>query len=194
MKLAAALILFLVPRTAAQTLDPRDRPVSWKELLPNLVHDQERIWTFPVKLAQGQDWLPTAAVLGTTAALIAFDPTEGGYFRRTSTFHTFNNVFTGNVMLSGVIAAPVSLYIAGLIRKDSKMQHTALFAGEAVADAEILTTVLKDATRRLQPSDIPPGGNFSDTWFKSTGSLLRGRGSFPSGHAIAAFRNTMFLK
>jgi len=67
------------------------------------------------------------------------------------------------------------------------MQQTALLAGEAVADAELVTTVLKDATRRVRPAAIPAAGNFSDTWFENGGSLLRGSGSFPSGHTIAAF-------
>jgi len=31
------------------------------------------------------------------------------------------------------------------------------------------------------------GQSYSDTWFESPGSFLRGHGSFPSGHAIAAF-------
>src|ERR1700686_5755080 len=43
------------------------RPVSWKLLLPNLISDQERIWTFPARLVQGQNWVSTTAVLGTTA-------------------------------------------------------------------------------------------------------------------------------
>lgn len=191
----ASLSLFacLLSTALGQTIEPApapepfDRPVSWKLLLPNLLSDQKQIWTFPARLAQGQDWIPTAAILGTTAGLIALDPIDGRYFRRTSTFHSFNNVFTGNVMLSGVIAAPVSLYTIGLVRKDSKMQHTALLAGEAIADSELVTTVLKDAILRVRPAAIPPSGNFSDTWFRSSGSLLRGRGSFPSGHAIAAF-------
>ena len=59
-----------------------------------------------------------------------------------------------------------------------------------MADAEIVTTVLKDATRRLRPAAIPAQGNFSDSWFESRGTFknyLRGNGSFPSGHTIAAF-------
>lgn len=164
-----------------------DRPVSWKLLFPNIVSDQERIWTFPARLAQGQSWIPTAAILGATAGLVALDPTEAPYFRHTSSYHGFNNIFTGNATVIGTIAAPVSLYAIGLFRRDSKMQRTALLAGEAVADAEILTTVLKDATKRVRPAAIPPHGNFSDSWFESSGSLLRGNGSFPSGHAIAAF-------
>ena len=176
-----------VPSSDSQPPAPADRPVSWKLLIPNLISDQERIWTFPARLAQGQNWLPTAAVLGAAAGLVALDPTEASFFRGTSRFNGFNNTFTGNVTLIGTIAAPVSLYAAGLVRKDAKMQGTALLAGEAIADAEILTTVLKDATLRVRPAAIPSHGNFSDTWFESGGSLVRGSGSFPSGHTIAAF-------
>ncbi|HTI69988.1 MAG TPA: phosphatase PAP2 family protein [Candidatus Limnocylindria bacterium] len=118
---------------------------------------------------------------------MALDPTDASYFRRTPTFHSFDNVFSGNATIIGTIAAPSALYVAGLFRKDAKMQRTALFAGEAVANAEILTTVLKDATNRVRPSGIPAGGNFSDSWFENSGSRLRGRGGFPSGHTIAAF-------
>jgi membrane-associated phospholipid phosphatase len=155
--------------------------------VPNILNDQVHIWTFPARLAQGKDWIPTSFVLGTTAGLVAIDPPESSYFHRTQTLQGFNNVFTGNATAYATIAAPVALYAAGLIRKDSKMQQTALFAGEAVADAEILTTVFKDATKRVRPAAIPPGGNYSDTWFDSRGPLLRGSGSFPSGHTIAAF-------
>jgi membrane-associated phospholipid phosphatase len=163
------------------------RDVSWKLLLPNLLSDQVKIWTFPVRLAQGHNWLPTIAVLGTTAALTTLDPTEGSYFRRTSAFQGFNNVFTGNATAVATIAVPVGLYGIGLVRRDSKMQKTALFVGEAVADAEILTTVFKDATKRVRPAGVPANGNYWDSWFDSSGSFLRGNGSFPSGHTIAAF-------
>jgi membrane-associated phospholipid phosphatase len=164
-----------------------DRPVSWKLLLPNIISDQGRIWSFPARLVQGQSWIPTAAILGTTAGLVALDPTEASYFRRTSTFHGFNNILTGNATLVGTIVTPASLYVIGLVRKDSKMQRTALLAGEAVADAEIVTTVLKDATKRARPAGIPAQGNLYDSWFESSGSFLRGNGSFPSGHTITAF-------
>ena len=156
MKLAVALMLLstlAIPQTAGQTTEPDqtppssptsappqapvpspvsqptpavDRPVSWKLLLPNLISDQERIWSFPARLVRGQSLIPTAAVLGTTAGLMALDPTEAAYFRRTPTFHGFNNIFTGNATVIGTIATPVSLYAIGLIRKDSKMERTAL--------------------------------------------------------------------
>jgi len=125
-------------------------------LLPNLISDQERIWSFPATLVQGQSWIPTAAVLGTTAGLMARDPSEAAYFRRTSSFRGFNNILTGNATVVGTIVAAASLYVIGLVRKDAKMQRTALLAGEAVADAEIVTTVLKDAARRVRPGASRP--------------------------------------
>ncbi|MGA3100067.1 MAG: phosphatase PAP2 family protein [Bryobacteraceae bacterium] len=168
-------------------LAPLERPASWKLLVPNLIHDQERIWSSPARLPHGKRWIPAAAILATTAALLALDPAEATYFRRTPAFHGFNNIFTGNATAIGTLAAPVSLYAIGLVRRDAKMQRTALLAGEAVGDAEVLTTVLKDTTRRIRPAGVPSGGSYSDTWFESGGSFIRGSGSFPSGHTIAAF-------
>jgi len=164
-----------------------DRPVSWKKLVPNLASDQKQIWTFPTKLRKRKVWIPAAAIVGVTAGLVALDPKTAPYFRKTSSFDGFNKVFSGKATDIGNIVAPVSLYAAGLIRKDSKMQSTALLAGEAIANAEILTTVMKDIDRRLRPSDIAPNGDFSNSWFQDNKRYLRSNGSFPSGHAIAAF-------
>jgi membrane-associated phospholipid phosphatase len=168
-----------------------DRPVSWKLLYPNLIADQKRIWSFPARLTHGHNWIPVAAVLGTTVGLVLLDPTEAGYFRRTTTFHEFNNIFAGNTTAISTGMVPASLYAIGLFRRDSKMQHTALLAGEAMADAAIMQTVLKDATKRIKPAGFPPSGNLSDSWFDKSGgspsSYLKGDGSFPSGHTIEAF-------
>ena len=172
---------------APQSTTTADRAVSLKLLVPNIVNDQKRIWLFPAKVAKGHDWIPTAAIVGTTAGLIALDPIEGSYFRRTTSFHGFNKVFTGNNAVIATVAVPASLYLAGLLRKDSKMTRTALLGGEAVADAEIVGSVLKAATWRVSPAGIPAGKNYSDSWFESGGSPLRTHGGFPSGHTVAAF-------
>ena len=156
------------PQDAPQPASSVERPVSWKQLIPNLASDQKQIWRFPIRAHRDKHWVPAAAVLAVTAGLIAADPHEGAYFRRTSSFGGFNHVFSGNSTTYGMIAAPISLYAAGLIGKDSKMTGTALLAAEAVVDSEILTTVLKDSLRRLRPVAIPPQGNFSDTWFESS--------------------------
>jgi membrane-associated phospholipid phosphatase len=161
------------------------RPVSWKLLYHNVISDQKQIWSFPARLAHGQNWAPTAAVVGTTAGLFFVDPSEAGYFRRTTTFRGFNHIFNGNVTAIGMGVTSASLYVIGRLHKDSKMQRTALLAGEAMADTAIVQTVLKDATMRLRPVRYPATG-----WFaagNSPTSYIRGNGSFPSGHSIEAF-------
>jgi membrane-associated phospholipid phosphatase len=165
-----------------------DRPVSWKLLPSNLLSDQKRIWLYPLRLNHPRNWIAPALILGTTVLLSAeADSREASYFRRTTAFHGFDNVFTGQATSLGMIALPASLYAAGLIRRDSRMKNTVLLAGEAVLDSELLTVVCKDIDRRRLPSSVPPQQGFSDTWFESKGSWVRGSGSFPSGHTIAAF-------
>jgi membrane-associated phospholipid phosphatase len=164
-----------------------DRPVSWKLVVPNILADQKAIWLSPTKVAEDHNWIPALSIAGATAGLFTLDPYEGRYFHTTSTFQGFNGVFTSNATALASIIAPVSLYAIGLARRDTKMQHTALLAGEAVADAEILTTVLKDIDQRARPVTFTPHSNYWDSWFESKGSELRGAGSFPSGHTIAAF-------
>ncbi len=164
-----------------------DRDVSWKQLPTNILSDQKNIWLFPAHLRHRSALLPALAVIGTTVALvIALDPIEGRYFRDSTTYLGFNRVVSGNNASIGMALVPISFYAAGLIRKDDKSKKTALLAGEAVADAELLTIVMKDIDRRLRPAVIGLHGNYSDTWFQSGGPWLRGQGSFPSGHTIAA--------
>src|SRR5260370_37847123 len=82
---------------------------------------------------------------------------------------------------------PAAFFAIGLARKDSYAQHTVLLAGEAVLDSEILTSVIKDVDRRFRPASVPPGGDFSHSWFhESRGSYLGGVCSFPSGQPISA--------
>jgi membrane-associated phospholipid phosphatase len=164
-----------------------ERPVSWKLLLPNILSDQKRIWLFPLQLHQINSLIPTTMVLGATAGLAAMDSLDGPYFHRTQSFHGFNQVFTGNATSLGILIAPVSMYVAGLVRNDSKMKATTLLAAEALADSELVTTVFKDTSKRVRPAALPSRSSLSDTWFEGRGTPLRGAGSFPSGHTVAAF-------
>ena len=184
----SASIRLCQAQTPSDSVPPNaDRAVSWKLLPSNILADQKQIWTLPLRLVKGKDWVATAAVAGTTAALFGADPSEAAYFRRTQSFHRFNNIFNGNATEIATILTPASLYVIGLTRKDSKMTRTALLAGEAGVDTEILTSILKAGTKRLRPGDIPIGGNYSDTFYDRRGPIWRTTGSFPSGHTIAAF-------
>ncbi len=164
-----------------------ERPVSLKLLPANFLSDQKKIWLYPRNLSRPKNWIAPAAVVGVTALLIAeADTPTASYFRRTTSFHDFNHVFNGTATATGMIVAPSALLVAGLARHDTKMWQTALLAGEAVADSEALTIVMKDIDRRLFPISVPPNQGFDDTWFKTSGQWLRGSGSFPSGHTVAA--------
>lgn len=171
----------------SSAIAPGQRPISWKLLIPNILHDQKPIWLLPADVVRGRHWKPTAAIIVATAGLVALDPHDAPHFRRADSFTSFNRDFSGRNTALGTAIVPLSFYLVGLARRDSYAQQTSLLAGEAVADAEILTTVMKDLDRRLRPSDIPPNGDFTHTWFKAHGSVIRGQGSFPSGHTIAAF-------
>ena len=164
-----------------------EREVSWRTLPRNFLQDQKDIWLFPVQLGKGRHWVPTIAVTGVTAGLIAADPHDTPYFRRTQQFEGFNDVFSGRNTSLGMAIVPAAFLVVGHFRRDSYAEHTALLAGEAYADSAIVDIVMKMSTRRLRPSDIAPNGNFSDTFFSSHKGFSGTSTSFPSGHAAAAF-------
>jgi membrane-associated phospholipid phosphatase len=198
MRAAAATVLLalLTPWLApGQTAAPpastpgadEGRTVGWRTLPGNLASDQKRIWTFPAKLARGKRLLPALALVGATAVLIETDPHTAPYFRNTTRYKDFNSVFTSKRTDLGTMLVPATLYAVGLATRNSRTRTTALLAGEAVANAEILTILAKDLDRRKRPAEYPPHTNMADSWFHDKGHWYRGHGSFPSGHTIAAF-------
>jgi len=164
-----------------------ERPINWRSIVPDICRDQKNIWTFPVKLVRGEDWKPTLAFVAILGGLIVADPHASPYFRNNSYFSEFNRRLSGTNTLIATALVPASFYALGLVRKDSYATQTAMLAGEAVVDGEILGWVLKNATGRVRPSTVPAGGNYSDTWFENYQPPLRANASFPSEHAIAAF-------
>jgi membrane-associated phospholipid phosphatase len=186
----------VTPLYSPVTKPSPEREISWRQLVPNMVQDQKRIWLFPVSVAHGNHLKPLLAITAVTAGFVAIDEHNAKYFRNTQTFSGFNKVVSGSNASLGMEIFPAAFYAIGLARKDSYAQHTVLLAGEAVLDSEILTSVMKDIDRRFRPASVPPNGDFSHSWFKEThGSYLGGVGSFPSGHTIAAFSiATVFAK
>jgi hypothetical protein len=164
-----------------------DREVSWRSLPKDFLHDQKKIWLFPAQLAKGKHWIPTLAIAGGTAVLIATDKNTMPYFRNhQGQLDDINDVFGTYVTSAEVIAVPATLMIAGYARHDSYQVDTAILCGEAYADSAVVDLVMKAVTRRKRPSDIPAGGSFDDTFFSGGKSPFRGS-SFPSGHAAGVF-------
>jgi len=172
---------------AEESAEVRVRPATWKQLVPNIAKDQKHIWTFPLRIGQGNNWAPALAVSAITAGLVVADPYNVPYFRRTSSFDRFNSISTTNVSAIGSVIAPIGFYVVGMIRDDAYSKETALLAAEAIANAQIMSLVMHTATRRVRPRNLPLDSNYRDTWFQNKVSLVRGSGSFPSGHALTAF-------
>src|ERR1700751_3164149 len=51
------------PPAAGSTTIPLPREATWRKLPGNFVQDQKDLWLFPVKLAKGKYWLPSALVV-----------------------------------------------------------------------------------------------------------------------------------
>ena len=167
----------------SSSASPHSRDVSLNLLPRNFLRDQQNIWFFPSQLAHGRYWSPTVIVASATVALLSADTYAAPYFNHTNVFSDFNGAFGSNVTGAETIAIPAALYAIGLQRRDSYMQQTALFAGEAVADSEVLRAVLNTVTARWRPQDIYKQRNYADTFFHSASDV---GSSFPSGHMIAA--------
>lgn len=176
---AAALAL-------AVTACAQDREVSWSHVIQNILDDQKSMWTFPARLDQPHDLIPTVAVAGIASGLFfGADPPVAHYFRNSTQYSDFNNVFSSFNTSVGPLLVPVGLYALGFATEDKEMKDTALLTGEAVVDATILSTALKSATGRVRPADISPRAGFGDSFWEGKNGL--GSGSFPSGHTITAF-------
>jgi membrane-associated PAP2 superfamily phosphatase len=164
-----------------------DRQVTWRSLPRDFLHDQKEVWLFPVQLAKGKHWVPTLAIVGGTAVLIATDNNTAPYFRNHQPqLDDLNDPFNAYITTAEVVAVPASLMIAGYKRHDDYQIQTAILCGEAYGDSAIVDLVMKAVTRRERPIDVPAGKSFDDTFFAGGQSPFHGS-SFPSGHAAAVF-------
>jgi PAP2 superfamily len=163
-----------------------EQPISIKTLPANVVQDQKEIWRFPLKPTKVQ-WKPIVFVVTATAVLVELDPHDTPYFRRAKTFSDFNSTFSSANTGFGEGLFPVGVYLIGLARGDSYAQKSGILSMEALADAEAVSEVIKNISRRKRPIDIPAYGDFSSTWFKAGPGVLVNRGSFLSGHTTGAF-------
>ncbi|HLY40225.1 MAG TPA: phosphatase PAP2 family protein [Terracidiphilus sp.] len=163
------------------------REATWRSMPGDFLHDQKDLWTFPWRLAHGKYLLPTAIVAGGTVGLIFADPHVMPYFRNNAKqWDSFTDVFDPMITTGEVIALPVSLLTAGYIRHDTREVNTALLATEAYGDSVVINLAMKAVTRRERPTDVPPGGDFTDTFFSGGKSPFHGS-SFPSGHSTAVW-------
>jgi membrane-associated phospholipid phosphatase len=155
-----------------------DRKITpWKRLPRYIFQDQKGIWTSPfhTKKADAKWW----SIFGvTTAGLIATDRWTSKQLPNT---HSQVTVATWTSRLGAAYSLlPISgaFYFIGLGADNDRFRETGILAFEAIANAEIVSTILKMATHRQRPLD----GNKNGAFWGAKGSYLNA--SFPSGHAM----------
>lgn len=155
--------------------------VPFRDIAADMACQQFRIWTFPKQLRHRNVLLPSLAVAGITAGLVLSDHSVANSFRGTNTFTQFNKVFTGNGTKNAILATPLVFYGLSLIRRDRYAQQTAIEAGEALLEAELVSAALKAITQRPGPGGFAPTAYNHGTWFSGQS------GAFPSSHSATAF-------
>lgn len=155
--------------------------LPFRDVATDVACQQFRIWTFPKQLRHRNVLLPSLAVAGITAGLVLSDHSVADSFRGTNTFSQFNNVFTSNHTKNAILATPFAFYGLSLIRRDRYAQQTAIEAGEALLQAELVAAALKAITQRPGPGGFAPTAYNHGTWFSGQS------GAFPSSHAATAF-------
>jgi len=162
-----------------------DRNVSLRKLPANLLADQKDIWLLPAQVAKGKYWLPSLAIVGVSSAFVASDAHTAPYFRTTTSFSGFNRAFSGKNTGAFIAAVPASIYIVGLVRRNSYAQQTALLAAEAFADGFALDLAFKGITGRKQPLQYVGNGPYTDSFFNGTHNPFHS-GGFYSVHSMSA--------
>jgi membrane-associated phospholipid phosphatase len=172
--------------SAASGQEPRDAGVQDFEnaegLKPiatgfarSILVDQKAIWTSPFHMTR-QDarwWLTFGAIVG---AAVATDHLSSQQLPNTPDQRRFSRDISQVGAAYTLIPILGGLYVSGVLAKSAKLRGTGLLGGEAVADALIVSEVLKYAAGRQRPLVGDGGGHF-----------FHGGDSFPSGHAIESF-------
>src|SRR5579863_2929583 len=97
------------PSSDQPGVPPMQRETTWRTLPRDFLLDEKEIWLFPLQLAKGHHWVPTLAIAGGTAALIAADPHVASYFRsHARNIDKGNDVFDPMITTGEVIAVPAS--------------------------------------------------------------------------------------
>jgi membrane-associated phospholipid phosphatase len=164
----------------APTPSPSDPgPVTIRNIVPNVLHDQAAIWTSPIHIrAHNLVWLVPLGIA--TGAAIATDKTT--LHDVISSDPAFNNpsTNTSNVLIGGFIAAPVVLYGVGHFTQNEHARETGLLGAQSILDGLVVEQGMKFIFWRERPTVDNQRGRF----FQSSAGW---DSSFPSSHSVIAW-------
>jgi hypothetical protein len=106
--------------TSGRVPDDADlmRGDTWKQLYSDVLEDQTAVLGYSLQIARGHHWRPVLAVAGATAGLIALDPHDTPFFRRTTAFHGFNAAASGRNTGVAMALLPAAFYVVSAKRGD----------------------------------------------------------------------------
>ena len=151
-----------------------DRPFI-RKFVGNILLDGKEIWTSPFHIhPSSAKWWIFAGV-GTAALLAADHPVSQALPVSGSTVRFGTDASRAGQWYS-VFPAGGALLGIGLLSHNSKLEETGALSLQALADADIVTNVVKVVARRERPYQGDRGGHFE-----------KGGSSFPSGHSTQAW-------
>jgi membrane-associated phospholipid phosphatase len=173
--LLLASLLAAIPAASGQ--EPSgEAPAPMATGLPkNILLDQKAIWTSPFHMTRrdAQWWLTFGAITGVA---IATDRRTSRQLPNTADQLAFSSHISQVGAAYTLIPIAGAFYVSGVLAKNPKLRGTGLLGGEALADALIVSEVLKVTTGRQRPLEGDGGGHF-----------FHGSDGFPSGHALESF-------
>src|SRR4051812_33636048 len=154
-----------------------------RAVVKTLLKDEVHIWTSPFRRSSySSRAFPKYVIPFTliTGALIATDHRTSELLPNTKD----QGIWSRRVSQVGapytVAGMALTMYLVGRTTGNSKARETGFLGAEAIAHSQLVTLVLKTATRRERPLDFQANGG---------GGVAFGAGgnSFPSGHASGSF-------
>ena len=150
--------------------------------LLDILHDQAGIWTSPFRLQpRDAEWLiPFAAATGLA---IHYDVDALNQLAQSKSRVSASENIARFGSPEATIGEGIAMYAIGALTKNDKLAETGRLGAEAVADASIVGEGIKLATNRDRPNQGEKTGEFWPSGFRG----YTPNGSFPSGHATAAW-------
>jgi len=200
---AAGLALFLAlgasaagaaeSGSAARTpAPPREDRLTPKEAGREFLRDAGLIWSSPARI-RGKDLFPLLGLAAAGAVLIASDESVSDGVRTYAGRHPWvgdvSSVITQAGGLAGFATAG-AFFGAGLIFKDARARDTGYLAASAILQSFLVDNFLKSMSGRQRPffADGEDHWTGPPAFFRRFGANgSEAYGSFPSGHAAAAF-------
>lgn len=170
---------------APQSATATDQAVTLRGLPWAIVKDQGVIWTSPVRIRASYLIYLAPLAVATGAAVATDHHVMASVVSHSPDFNN-TNVNASNVLIGGLIAAPVAFYGLGQFRDDSHQRETGILGAEALVDGVVVEQGLKLIFWRERPASHNARGSFflGDAGVDS---------SFPSSHSLLAWSSAAVI-